>query len=361
MIQRLPGLVDPHVHLRVPGEEHKETIATGTAAALAGGITTVLAMPNTRPPVTDAATLARVRQRIAQEALCDVGQFLGGTGENAATVARSASAAAGLKLYVNETYGPLRIERLPALVAHFRRWPPHKPIAVHAEGVTLAAVIALSWLHERRVHVCHVSRAAEIRLIRAAKERGAPITCEVTPHHLFLTAADAQRLGPFGHVRPPLGTAQDRDALWEHLDVVDCIATDHAPHTVEEKQGAHPPPGMPGLETMLPLMLTAVHEGRLSLERLVELTHTNPTRIFGLRGQPDTFVEVELGATWVLPEHGYQTRVDWSPFAGMTVRGRVMRTVLRGTVAYEGGEIRVKPGFGTALFGTTGKGGPGEP
>lgn len=350
MIQRLPGLIDPHVHLRVPGEEHKETLTTGTAAALAGGITTVLAMPNTRPPVTDAATLAQVQRRIAQEALCDVGQFLGGTAENAATVARSAAAAAGLKLYVNETYGPLRIERLPALVAHFRRWPPGKPIAVHAEGVTLAAVIALSWLHERRVHVCHVSRAAEIRLIRRAKARGARVTCEVTPHHLFLTAEDVQRLGPFGHVRPPLGTVEDRDALWENLDVVDCIATDHAPHTVEEKRGDRPPPGMPGLETMLPLMLTAVHEGRLTLERLVELTSTNPARIFGLPSQPDTFVEVELGPAWVLPEHGYRTRADWSPFAGMTVRGRVIRTVLRGSVAYAEGGIRVSPGFGNALF-----------
>jgi len=334
----------------VPGEEHKETIATGTAAALAGGITTVLAMPNTRPPVTDETTLTQVHRRIAREALCDVGQFLGGTAENAATVASSAHRSAGLKLYIGETYGPLRIEGLSALLAHFRHWPRGKPIAVHAEGPSLAAVIALSWLYERHVHICHVSRAAEIRLIREAKERGAHITCEVTPHHLFLTAEDAQRLGPFGHVRPPLGTPADRDALWENLHVVDCVATDHAPHTVAEKQGLNPPPGMPGLETMLPLMLTAVHEGRLTLERLIELTSINPTRIFSLPRQPDTYAEVEIGPAWVLPERGYRTRSDWSPFAGMTVHGRVIRTVLRGMVVHEGGEIRVQPGFGKALF-----------
>lgn len=350
MIQRLPGLVDPHVHLRVPGEEHKETVTTGTAAALAGGITTVLAMPNTRPPVTDGATLARAHEIIARDALCDVAQFLGATVDNAAPASQVASLAAGIKLYVNETYGPLRIEDLPALLVHFQTWPRERPIAVHAEGSALAAIIALSWVYDRRVHICHVSRAAEIQLIRAAKERGASITCEVTPHHLFLTAEDARRLGPFGLMRPPLATSADQEALWANLDVVDCIATDHAPHTVAEKRGSNPPPGVPGLETMLPLMLTAVHEGRLTLERLVELTATNPARIFGLSRPLDTFVEVEIGPAWELPDRGYQTRPDWSPFAGVVVRGRVVRTVLRGTVAYEDGEIRVRPGFGRVLF-----------
>ena len=299
MTQQLPGLMDPHVHLRVPGEEHKETVQTGTAAALAGGVTTILAMPNTRPPVTAAAPLEQARALIRRQALCDVGQYAGATNENAEAVARLADRTAGLKIYLNETYGPLRIESLVALMAHLGSWPQHKPIAVHAEGPFVATMIALSWIYDRHVHICHVSRADEIRLIGAAKAQGARVTCEVTPHHLFLTEEDARRLGPLGVVRPALATPHDCEMLWQHLDVVDCIATDHAPHTVAEKQGENPPPGMPGLETLLPLMLTAVHEGRLTLERLIELTVWNPARIFGLPHQEDTMVEVAVGAAWV--------------------------------------------------------------
>lgn len=349
-IHRLPGLIDPHVHLREPGGTHKEDYATGTAAALAGGITTVLDMPNTYPPTTDAGLLAEKRALAAANARCDVGLYLGASRDNATQGAAAAAAAAGLKIYVNETYGPLRIDNLATLMAHFQAWPKSKPIAVHAEGLTVAQVIGLGLLYGQRVHFCHVSRKAEIELIAHAKQKGARITCEVTPHHLFLTEADADRLGPFGQMRPPLATLYDQIALWAHLDFVDCIATDHAPHTVDEKRGAQPPPGVPGLETMLPLMLTAVAEKRLSLERLIELTVTNPARIFGLPVQPETWVEVEIGTTWEIPEKGLFTKCGWTPFAGMPVQGRVLRTYLRGALAYAEGSILAKPGQGRVLF-----------
>jgi carbamoyl-phosphate synthase/aspartate carbamoyltransferase/dihydroorotase len=185
-----------------------------------------------------------------------------------------------------------------------------------------------------------VSRKVEIELIRQAKERGAPITCEATPHHLILTEADAQRLGALGSMKPSLGTAADRDALWDNLDVLDCIASDHAPHTLEEKASPVPPPGVPGLETTLPLMLTAVREGRLSLERLIELLYDGPRRVYGLARQPDTYLEVALDEPHVLGQDPLHTKCGWTPFAGMTAYGRLRAVTLRGTTVYENGQLQ---------------------
>jgi dihydroorotase-like cyclic amidohydrolase len=343
---RLPGLVDVHVHLREPGGEHKETFASGTAAALAGGVTAVLAMPNTSPPVTDAATFDHAQARARAGARCDYGLFVGATADNVDLSADLQRHAAGLKVYVNETFGPLRLESLPVVLAHVQRWRGPGPVAVHAEGLLVPALVALAGLTGRPVHLCHINHAAEIAVIRTAKERGYPVTCEVTPHHLWLTQDDLPRLGPLGLMRPSLATPADRDALWANLDIVDCIATDHAPHTLAEKQGPSPPPGVPGLETMLPLLLTALHQGRLTLERLVELTSTRPRAIFRLPPQPDTYLEVDPSAHWILPSAGWHTRPDWSPFAGMAVTGRLVRTVLRGQTVYEEGRVLAAAGSG---------------
>ncbi len=343
---RLPGLVDVHTHMREPGGEHKETFASGTAAALAGGVTIVLAMPNTTPPITNAATLAQVESRARAGARCDYGIYLGASATNTDLSAGLQRKAAGLKIYVNETFGPLRVERLPVVLTYLQRWRGPGPVAVHAEGLMVAALAGLAALTETPVHFCHISRAAEMAVIRAAKQRGYPVTCEVTPHHLWLTEADLPGLGSLGLMRPSLATPADRDALWANLDVVDCIATDHAPHTLAEKQNESPPPGVPGLETMLPLLLTAVHEGRLALERLVELTNTRPRAIFHLPSQLDTYVEVDSQARWTLPSSGWHTRCNWSPFAGMAVTGRVVRTVLHGQTACEGGQVLARPGSG---------------
>jgi len=347
---RLPGVADIHVHLRDPGETHKEDFASGTAAALAGGVVTVLAMPNTRPPLIDAAAFREAVRRARALARCEVGLFLGGTADNAAEAAALARQAAGLKLYLDATYGPLRLEGLAALLRHFEAWPGHRPIAVHAEGRTVAMVIGLAALFRQPVHFCHISRREEILLIRRAKERGLPITCEVTPHHLFLTEEDLPRLGPFGQMRPPLASRADQEALWANLAIVDAVATDHAPHTVEEKRGENPPPGVPGLETMLPLLLTAVAEGRLELADVVRLTATGPRRIYGLLEPPETWVEIEWGGPWVISREGLFTKCGWTPFEGMTVRARVRRTVLEGRVAFEDGEVRAPPGSGRVLF-----------
>jgi dihydroorotase-like cyclic amidohydrolase len=348
-ILKLPGLVDVHVHLREPGGEHKENITSGSAAALAGGVVMVLDMPNTYPPIVNAASLALKHQLGTKSALCDMGFYLGAAEANAVEAAASAGRAVGLKIYLDQTYGPLRMNNLAALLSHFRTWPAHRPIAVHAEGLSVAMAIGLARVFGRRVHLCHISRADEMALVRSAKETGADVTCEVTPHHLFLTDADGQRLGPYGAMKPLLGTEADRAALWANLDAVDCIATDHAPHTRAEKDGPAPPPGVPGLETMLPLLLTAVAEGRLTLERLVQLTHSAPVRIFGLPEAAETWAEVDTKDRYRLGDDPLHTRCGWTPFAGMAVQGRVRRVVLRGQTAFEDGQIRVSPGFGRVV------------
>ncbi len=308
-------------------------------------------MPNTSPPTaTPEALLAKARLAAAK-AVSDVGLFVGATTNTGDAYAACASLAPGLKVYVNETFGSLRIEALPTLMRIFARWPGPGPIAVHAEGLALAACLALARLYEQRLHVCHVAQAADIELIARAKARGSRVTCEVTPHHLFLTAEDLPRLGPLGDMRPRLGTPADRAALWQHLDLIDCFATDHAPHTLAEKRSENPPPGVPGLETMVPLLLTAMHEGRLTLDQIVERLHRNPARIFGIRVSADTWTEVDLDARYTIGDQPLWTRCGWTPFAGMPVRGRVTEVGLRGQVVFDGERVLAPPGTGRVLFG----------
>jgi carbamoyl-phosphate synthase/aspartate carbamoyltransferase/dihydroorotase len=308
-------------------------------------------MPNTVPPTATLDRLHDKTRRAAASAVCDVGFFLGATRDVDATVtALAAPYACGLKIYVSETFGSLRLEDLPQLVAFFRTWPGPGPIAVHAEGLMLATCLTLAQLYGQRLHVCHVSRRSEIELIRRAKQQGWPVTCEVTPHHLWLCDDDLPRLGAQGQMKPPLATAADRAALWAHLDVIDCFATDHAPHTRAEKAASQPPPGVPGLETMLPLLLTAVAEGRLTLEDVIQRLHTNPRRIFRVPVSEQTWVDVDPTATYELPASGYQTACDWSPFAGQRVRGVIRQVTLRGQVAYRDGQILATPGRGRVLF-----------
>jgi len=215
--------------------------------------------------------------------------------------------------------------------------------------LSTAIVIGLAQLYDRRVHVCHVSRKAEIELVKQAKERGAKVTCEVTPHHLFLTEDDAKALGGYGQVKPPLGREEDRETLWANLAVIDAVASDHAPHTKEEKEGKTPPPGVPGLETTLPLLLDAMVRGQLSWEQLVRLTHDGPARVTGIQPPEEAYVEVETEASYALRGAELHTKCGWTPFEGMTVRGRVQRVYLRGTTVYEDGEVLAAPGSGQPL------------
>jgi len=347
----LPGLIDPHVHLREPGATHKEDWTTGTAAALAGGFTCVLAMPNTQPPLVDTSTWAQVQSLAQQKALCDFGLFLGATQDNALVASALADRTCGLKMYLNHTYGPLHLAELTIIAAHMERWPATRPIVVHAEGHSLAVAILLAALYGKRLHVAHVSRADEITLIRLAKERGWPVTCEATPHHLFLCDRDIPALGSGrAMVRPPLASAADVQALWDNLAVIDCFATDHAPHTLTEKDSTNPPPGFPGLETALSLFLAAVRAGRLSLEDMVARMFTNPRHIFGLPEQPQTFVQVDQDSTWVAHGASLHSRCQWTPWEGQEMRGRVIQVTLRGQVVYRDGQILAKPGFGRNLM-----------
>ncbi|KAF1639409.1 CAD protein, partial [Eudyptes filholi] len=344
---RLPGLIDVHVHLREPGGTHKEDFASGTAAALAGGVTMVCAMPNTSPAVTDAASFALVQKLAEAGARCDFALFLGASSDNVGLLGPLAGAAAGLKMYLNDTFSSLRMDDVSLWMEHFEQWPQHLPVVAHAERQTVAAVLMVAQLYQRPVHICHVARREEILLIKAAKQKGIPVTCEVAPHHLFLCRDDLGRLGEGrAAVRPALGTHQDVEALWENMDTIDCFATDHAPHTLEEKQGQEPPPGYPGLETMLPLLLTAVSEGRLTVEDVVQRLYENPRKIFGLPAQEDTYVEVDLEHEWIIPSCTAFSKARWTPFEGMKVKGTVRRVVLRGEVAYIDGQVLVPPGYG---------------
>jgi dihydroorotase (multifunctional complex type) len=350
---KLPGLIDPHVHLREPGQTHKEDWNSGTSAALAGGLTMVLAMPNTKPPIFDTATLDLALEAAHKKARCDYAQFLGAGLENAEVVACLASRSAGLKMYLDSTFGELRLDSMTFWQEHFKTWPKGMPIVAHSESRSMAAVILMAAIYDRPVHIAHVSLKEEILLIKAAKERGIKVTCEVAPHHLFLSKEDIPAISHGhpgrGEVRPRLAAKEDVDALWANLDAIDCFATDHAPHTLAEKDGENPPPGFPGLETLLPLLLTAVDEGRLTTDDLLARMVTNPRRIFSLPEQPDTWVEVDEKAAWEIHASELHSRCGWTPFEGWKVKGKVRRVVLRGREAFKDGRILVEPGYGRSV------------
>ena len=349
---KLPGLIDPHVHLREPGGTHKEDYDSGTCAALAGGVTMVLAMPNTRPPIFDAGTLTAVLEVAGRKARCDYAQFIGAGPDNADWDGHAGlpRRTAGLKMYLDSTFGELRLDDMSLWQEHFQHWPKDWPIVAHSESRSMAAVMLMAQLYDRPVHIAHISLREEVLLIKAAKQRGLKVTCEVCPQHLFLTKDDIPAISQGhpgrGEVRPRLATRADVDALWENLDVIDCFATDHAPHTLAEKDGENPPPGFPGLETLLPLLLTAAREGRLSLDDIIQKSVLNPRRIFGLPEQPETWVEVDDKASYEIKAAEQQTRCGWTPFEGRQVIGRVTRVVLRGREAYRDGKVLVEPGFG---------------
>ena len=342
---RLPGLVDIHTHMREPGQTQKEDWSTGTAAALAGGFTTVLAMPNTRPPVFDQPSLDSALDAARSGARCDYGQYVGAGEGNADEAVSLAPRVAGLKMYLDSTFGELRLPDPDSWWRHLEAWPAGRPIALHAEGSTLSAVLLMATMLERPVHVCHVATEEELTSVLRARDRGAAVTCEVTPHHLFLDRSDATRLRGLGEVRPRLADPSDRKALWHHLDDIDCFATDHAPHTLEEKRSDTPPPGFPGLETAVPLLIGAVHEGLLTIDDMVARLHDNPRRIFDLPDQ-DAAVDIDPDAEWTLDGAAQQTRAGWSPFEGHVMRGRVTRVEIRGREAFAEGEVLGAPGSG---------------
>ncbi len=351
---RLPGLADPHVHLREPGSEEKEDFYTGTCAALAGGYTALLDMPNNTPPTVSAETLADKKRLAASKIVCDLGFNFGATPANPRVYPEVAPEVAALKAYLGETHGPIVFSGLEAMLAVFQGWNSPKPIMIHAEGPVVAATIGLAALYDRRIHICHLSKADELTLVRAAKERGLKVTCEVAPHHLFLTREDAEpdRLGPYGRMSPALQSGKDIDALWRGLagGAVDMLATDHAPHTRAEKESGKPPFGVPGLETAFPLLYREVQKGRagLTLDRLVELMAIAPRRVFGL---PQGDSEIEIDDTeFTISSEKLFTKCGWTPFEGQPGRGIVRRVWLRGQLVFEDGRVLAAPGSGRVLF-----------
>lgn len=348
----LPGLIDPHVHLREPGQTHKEDWDSGTSAALAGGVTLLLAMPNTIPPIVDAKTLSLALGPARSKARCDFAQFLGAGEENIHWEKDSSlpQQSAGLKMYLDGTFGTLRLDTMTSWQEHFKRWPKTLPIVAHAENRSMAAIILMAAMHDRPVHIAHVSLQEEILLIKAAKEKGIQVTCEVCPHHLFLTKDDIPGIAPDStgrrEVRPRLGSKEDVAALWANMKVIDCFATDHAPHTLEEKDSPAPPPGFPGLETILPLFLEAIQEGRLTRDDLLERMVTNSRRIFSLPEQSETWIEVDEKVRYEIRGSEMHSRCGWTPFEGWQVHGRIRKVVLRGKPAFDDGKILAEPGYG---------------
>lgn len=350
---KIPGMLDPHVHLRGMDWVHKGTFASETAAALAGGYWAVFDMPNTPPETTSPETLEAKRADLDAQALCDWGVYYGASQhENTVTYPQVVDSVCGLKIYNNATTGSLLIEEQSLRANIYRTWPRTSRIAVHAEGETVRDILALVRAYHVPTHFCHISTAAEIEYLRAAKVEGLPVTVGVTPHHLFLTEADVLALGALGQMKPELKTSDDRDALWDAIEfgVVDVVESDHAPHTLDEKTSGMPPSGVPGLETTLPLLCTAVHDERLTEARMIELVALRPQRIFAVEPPRETYTIVEMDVPHVIDSKNLRTLCGWSPFNGMSVMGKVREVWIRGQKVFDGEQVLVEPGFGQDVY-----------
>lgn len=347
----LPGLIDAHVHLREPGATHKEDFRTGTRAALSGGVTTVLDMPNNSPPTTTLSALKEKRRLASRKAACDYGFHFGAGHGNFEDVEKAKPGS--LKVYMGKTTGDLFLPDEKLIFLHFQRFPKEKPIVVHAEDQAIidaegrtplaaqAAVAKAAMLARkasRRICIAHAGTSLEVELAK----RWEKSLVETCPHYLFLNENDAKRLGCFGKVYPPLRSEQDRMKMWAALDSIDYLSTDHAPHTPGEKEeGAA---GFPGLGASLPLLLDAHSKGLLSMGWILSRACENPARIFNIRGkgkiapgfQADIAL-VDLRREWKVRAEGMESKCKWSPYEGMALKGRVEKVIFRGTLAYEHG------------------------
>lgn len=345
---RLPGLIDVHVHLRDPGQTHKEDFFTGTSAALAGGFTTVFDMPNNKEPVI---TLKRLEEKIREakkKTVCDIGFYAGSLGENLEELMKMEPFVFGLKLYLNKTTGNYLIDK-NKLLKIFGAWNRNKPILCHAEEDILETLLAVVKKTRKRVHICHVSNEIQLKLIIKAKKNNLPITAGTTPHHLFLTENDVKVIGTLAMIKPRISKKSDQNFLWENLKWIDLIESDHSPHTIEEKRSVNFPTGFPGLETTLPLLLTAVSEKKLTLDRLVELCFENPKKIFNIKTNKNTFIEIDEKEEYIIDNKNLKTKCGWSPFHGWKVKGKVKKVFIRGKKVFENGKLLVDPGFGKVI------------
>ncbi len=346
-ITTLPGLIDMHVHLRTPGQTQKEDFLSGTSAALAGGFVTVIDMPNNTVPIKTSELLNEKIELAKLQIVSTIGFYFGSQGENLDEFEKVKSKVFGIKLYLNETTGNFLINA-DVLSKIFDAWNGG-PILVHAEDDAVAEVIKNVKRTKKPTHFCHISLRSDLEQIMSAKEEGLPITCGVTPHHLFLTQEDAQKLGPYGKMKPYLKSKNDVSYLWENLEHIDVVESDHAPHTKVEKE-LHPTPfGVPGLETTLPLLLTAVNQEKLTIEDIKRLCYTNPKSILKI---PDieSNVEIDMDEKYKIENDKLFTKCKWSPFNGCEMQGKIKKVTLENTIVFENEKITAKPGSGRVLM-----------
>jgi dihydroorotase len=332
----LPGMIDSHVHFREPGLTHKEDFLTGSMAAAAGGVTTVIDMPNTLPPTISVALLEEKRE-LAKKSVVNYGFHFGSTVDNLEEIRRARNIAS-VKVYMNESTGSLAIadgQALRRIFANARR------VSVHAEGEKAFEAIDIIKETKNKLYLCHLTTASEIGYLK--KYLKGKVFAEVSPHHLFLTSENEK--DGFTKMKPELKTKADQEALWRAVDqgLIDTVGSDHAPHTTGEKRQDKPPYGVPGVETTLPLLLNAVNEKRISLKRVVELCCENPARIFGILGKgfikpgfDADLVVVDMGLTKEVKNEELFTKCKWSPFNGWKLMGWPAMTFVNGNVVFDG-------------------------
>ena len=364
----LPGVIDTQVHFREPGNEHKEDLQSGSLAAVMGGVTAVFEMPNTKPPTTTIEAIADKVARGRDRMHCDFAFYVGGTHENAAHLPEleQQEGVCGVKVFMGSSTGNLLVpddDGVGDILKHItRRAAFHsedefrlrerRPLAktgdvstheVWRDDETAIAstrrLIKLARAANKNIHVLHVTTEEEMHILAANRDI---VSVEVTPQHLTLASPQCyEELGTFAQMNPPIRGARHRAALWKALEqgIVDVIGSDHAPHTREEKADAYPhsPSGMPGVQTLLPLMLNHMAEGKLSLERLVELTSLNAKKLFKLADKGEVVVGnhadltfVDLNRSETITEDWVASRVGWSPFTDMRIKGWAIGTMVRG-------------------------------
>lgn len=338
----IPGLIDGHVHFREPGLTHKEDFFSGSCAAAAGGITTILDMPNTKPATTDLQKLEEKR-KLARKSIVNYGFHFGSTLDNISEI-KKAKNIASVKIYMEYTTGDLKIDDNNVLQEIFSN---ARICAVHAENKQILDVINMVKNTKNSIHFCHVSSKEELYYAKKEKITNA-VSVEVTPHHLFMTAKDIDRLGSFGEMKPGLKTEEDQKELWEgiHNGKVDTIGTDHAPHTKEEKMQPNYPFGVPGCETMLPLLLNAMNEKRITLKKIVQLCCENPAKIFKIKdkglikeGFDADLAIIDLDLEKEVRNEEMLTKCEWSPFAGWKLKGWPVAAVVNGNIALRNRKI----------------------
>lgn len=364
----LPGVVDSQVHMREPGNEHKEDLETGGRAAVLGGVTSVFEMPNTKPPTTTPDLIADKVARARHRMYCDFAFYGGATTENVDLLPEieRQPGCCGIKIFMGSSTGTLLVasdeDVRRVLKAITRRAAVHSedefrlrerrplaetgkvethPVWRDVEAAVLCTTRLLKLAREagKRIHVLHVSTADEMPLLAAAKDIA---SVELTPQHLTLAAPECYaELGSYAVMNPPIRDARHRDGLWRALaqGIVDVIGTDHAPHTREEKAEPYPkcPSGMPGVQTLVPIMLDHVNAGRLSIERFVDLTSHGPQRVFGMArkgriavGYDADLTIVDLKAKRTITNDWIASKCGWTPYDGKTVTGWPIGTIVRG-------------------------------